>query len=59
MKKNFHSILMLISLIVLCTVLHHTLDGGTKSQEDQAANEGLVTPPAARTFPAVFFMGLE
>ncbi|HRP57771.1 hypothetical protein [Agriterribacter sp.] len=59
MKKNFHSILMLISLIVLCIVLHHTLHGGTKPGKDQAANERLIIPPAAHTFPAVFFMGLE
>ena len=59
MKKNFHSILMLISLIVFCIVLHHTLHAGTKPEKDQAANERLITSPAARSFPAVFFMGLE
>ena len=59
MKKNFHSILMLISLIALCIVLHHTLHAGTEPEKDQAVNERLLTPPAARAFPAVFFIGLE
>ena len=59
MKKNFHSILMLISLVALCIVLHHVLHAGTKPEKDQAVNEKLITPPAARAFPAVFFIGLE
>lgn len=59
MKKNFHSILMLISLIALCIVLHHTLHAGTEPEKDQAVNEKLIPPPGARAFPAVFFMGLE
>ena len=59
MKKNFHSILMLISLIALCIVLHHTLHAGTEPEKDQAVNERLIRPPAARAFPAVFFIGLE
>jgi hypothetical protein len=59
MKKNFHSILMLISLIALCIVLHHALHAGTEPEKGQAVNERWITPPAARAFPAVFFIGLE
>lgn len=58
MKKNFHSILMLISLIALCIVLHHTLHAGTEPENGQTVNEKLITPPAARAFPGVFFIGL-
>ena len=59
MKKNFHSILMLISLITLSVVLHSTLHPGTESEKGEAVNEKLITPPAAQAFPSAFFIGLE
>lgn len=59
MKKNFHSIIMLISLISLCIVLHSTLHPGTAPEKEQAVNERLITPSAAQAFPSAFFIGLE
>lgn len=59
MKKNFHSIIMLISLIALSVVLHRTLHPGTAPEKEQAVNERLITPPATQTFPSAFFIGLE
>ena len=59
MKKNFHSILMLASLIALGIVLHQVLHTGTKPQKRAAVNERLGLPSEGRAFPAVFFIGLE
>jgi hypothetical protein len=59
MKKNFHSILMLASLIALGIVLHQALHAGTKPQKRAAVNEKLSLPSEGRAFPAVFFIGLE
>ncbi|HTN06784.1 hypothetical protein [Agriterribacter sp.] len=59
MKKNFHSIIMLISLTALCMALHHTLHTETASAEDQAINEKKTEPPASQTFPSAFFIGLD
>ena len=59
MKKNFHSILMLISLIALCIVLHHTLHAGTEPEKDQAVNEPITTSSVGQAFPSAFFIGLE
>jgi hypothetical protein len=59
MKKNFHSILMLASLIALCIVLHQALHAGTKPQKRETVNERLSLPSEGRAFPAVFFIGLE
>ncbi|HRO45252.1 hypothetical protein [Agriterribacter sp.] len=59
MKKNFHSIIMLLSLIALCIALHHTLHAGTEPEKDQAGKERLILSPAAQAFPSAFFIGLE
>jgi len=55
MKKNLHNILMLLTLIALCVVLHHALHANNNHSIRETAVEKELSPSSDNSIvPAVF-----